>query len=87
MNHISENAQAYACQHDADHHCLTCSDEIIPVRVIRIDQDTGLALVEVSNQVEEIDITLVEDISLGDLLLAHGGVAIGRLEQGSTHGS
>lgn len=87
MNHISENAQAYACQHDADHHCLTCSDEIIPVRVIRIDQDTGLALVEVSNQIEEIDITLVEDISLGDLLLAHGGVAIGRLEQGSTHGS
>lgn len=85
MNTISENAQAYACQRDADHHCLTCSDEIVPVRVIRIDQDTGLALVEVSNQIEEIDITLVEDISLGDLLLAHGGVAIGRQEEESTH--
>jgi hydrogenase maturation factor len=82
MNNISENAQAYACQRDTDHHCLTCSDEMVPVRVIRIDQDTGLALVEVSNQVEEIDITLVEDIALGDLLLAHGGVAIGRLEEG-----
>lgn len=82
MNNISENAQAYACQHGTDHHCLTCSDEMVPVRVIRIDQDTGLALVEVSNQVEEIDITLVEDIALGDLLLAHGGVAIGRLEEG-----
>ncbi len=87
MNNSSENAQAYACQRDTDHHCLTCSDEMVPVRVIHIDQDTGLALVEVSNQVEEIDITLVEDISLGDLLLAHGGVAIGRLEEGSTHGS
>jgi len=82
MNNIRENAQAYACQRDTDHHCLTCSDEMVPVRVIRIDQDTGLALVEVSNQVEEIDITLVEDIALGDLLLAHGGVAIGRLEEG-----
>ena len=81
-HNISENAQAYACQRDTDHHCLTCSDEMVPVRVIRIDQDTGLALVEVSNQVEEIDITLVEDIALGDLLLAHGGVAIGRLEEG-----
>lgn len=87
MNTINENAQAYACQHVADHHCLTCSDEMVTVSVIHIDQDTGLALVEVRNQIEEIDITLVEDISLGDLLLAHGGVAIGRLEQGSTHGS
>ena len=87
MNNISENTQAYACQHDADHHCLTCSDEMVTVSVIRIDQDTGLALVEVSNQIEEIDITLVEDISPGDLLLAHGGVAIGRLEEGKTHGS
>lgn len=87
MNNISQNAQAYACQRDADQHCLTCSDEMIPVRVIRIDQDTGLALVEVGNQVEEIDITLVEDIFLGDLLLAHGGVVIGHLEEGSAHGS
>jgi hydrogenase maturation factor len=87
MNTISENAQAYVCQRDADHHCLTCSDEMVTVSVIRIDQDTGLALVEVGNQVEEIDITLVEDISLGDLLLTHGGVAIGHLEEGSAHGS
>jgi len=87
MNNISENAQAYACQRDADHHCLTCSDEMVTVSVIHIDQDAGLALVEVSNQIEEIDITLVEDISLGDLLLAHGGVAIGRQEEGSTYAS
>ena len=87
MNTISENAQAYTCQRDADHHCLTCSDEMVTVSVIHIDQDTGLALVEVRNQIEEIDITLVEDISLGDLLLAHGRVAIGRLEEGSTYAS
>lgn len=86
MNNANENAQAYACQHDADHHCLTCSDEMITVSVIGIDRDAGLALVEVSNQVEEIDITLVENVSPGDLLLAHGGVAIDRLEEGGTRG-
>jgi hydrogenase maturation factor len=87
MNTISENAQVSVCQRDADHHCLTCSDDIAPVKAIHIDQETGLALVEGGNQGEEIDITLVEDVSLGDLLLVHGGVAIARLEEGSIHAS
>jgi hydrogenase maturation factor len=76
--------QTSACQRDANHHCLTCSDEMVPVRVIHIDQETGLALVEGGNQGEEVDITLVEGIYPGDLLLVHGGVAIARLEEGST---
>lgn len=87
MNTISENAQIFVCQRDADHHCLTCSDEMVPVRVISLDQDAGLALVELSGQREEIDIMLVEDIAVGDLLLVHGGVAIARLEEGSTYAS
>lgn len=87
MNMISENAQTFVCQHDGGQHCLTCSDEMVPVRVIGLDQDAGLALVEVSGQREEIDITLVEDVAVGDLLLVHGGVAIARLEEGSTYAS
>ena len=87
MNTISENAQTFVCQRDANHHCLTCSDEIASVRVIHIDQEKGLALVEGGSQREEIDITLVEDVAVGDLLLAHGGVAIARLEEGSTYAS
>src|SRR5690348_402908 len=31
---------------------------------------------------EEVDITLIEDVVPGDLLLVHGGVAIARLEEG-----
>jgi hydrogenase maturation factor len=76
--------QTSACQCDANHHCLTCSDEMAPVRVIHIDQERGLALVEGDDQEEEVDITLVEDVSPGDLLLVHGGVAIACLEEGST---
>ena len=87
MNTISKNTQIFVCQRDANHYCLTCSDEMAPVKVIRIDLETGFALVEGGNQGEEIDITLVEDVSPGDLLLVHGGVAIARLEEGSTYAS
>jgi hydrogenase maturation factor len=52
---------------------------------MHVDQEAGLAFVEMNNQMEEIDITLIEDVCLGDLLLAHGGVAIARLEEGSTY--
>jgi hydrogenase maturation factor len=34
---------------------------------------------------EEVDITLVEDVAPGDLLLVHGGVAIARLEEGEAN--
>jgi hydrogenase assembly chaperone HypC/HupF len=60
---------------------------MVPVMVIGLDQDAGLALVEVSGQREEIDITLVEDVAVGDLLLVHGGVAIACLEEGNTYAS
>ncbi len=66
-------------------HCLACSDEAILVKVLSVNQATGLALVEVSDQTEEVDITLVEDVAPGDMLLAHGGVAIASFESHSSH--
>jgi len=68
-----------ACTHYEDGHCLTCSDQAIPVKVLHINYETGLALVAVGEETEEIDITLVENVTPGDTLLAHGGVAIERL--------
>jgi hydrogenase assembly chaperone HypC/HupF len=72
-----------ARKQDADGHCVTCSDEALPVRVLRVDAETGLALVEVKNTTEEIDVTLVDDVTPGDVLLVHGGVAIGHLSETS----
>ncbi|HTK10981.1 MAG TPA: hypothetical protein VL485_27660 [Ktedonobacteraceae bacterium] len=73
------------CRLDVEHHCLTCADEAIAVKVVHIDRETGLALVAANDQTEEclsiweeIDITLVEHVVVGDILLAHGGVAIAR---------
>lgn len=71
-----------SCELDADGHCVTCSDEALTARVLRVDQETGIAMVEIVAEnytTEEIDITLVESVDPGDLLLVHGGVAIANL--------
>jgi hydrogenase maturation factor len=70
-----------ACTHYEDGHCLTCSDQAIPVKVLHVNHKTGLAQVAVGDETEEIDITLVENVTPGDTLLAHGGVAIERLDR------
>jgi hypothetical protein len=69
-----------ACSHDPDRHCLTCSDEAVEVIVVDIDTSSGLAHVQVNEQVEEVDISLIEQVTLGDTLLVHGGVAIQKID-------
>jgi hydrogenase maturation factor len=75
-----------SCELDAEGHCITCSDEALPARVLRVDCENGLALVtlEGSEAAEEIDITLVDDIAPGDVVLVHGGVAIAQIERANT---
>jgi hypothetical protein len=73
---IALGQDAPYCIPDAYGHCATCSDEALPATVLSVDADTGLAVVQVHDTTEEIDITLVEDVAPGDVLLVHGGVAI-----------
>ena len=69
-----------SCIVDEQSCCITCSDEALPARVLRVDEGAGLALVSLKDTTEEIDITLVEDICPGDLLLVHGGVALALMD-------
>jgi hydrogenase maturation factor len=71
------------CELDTEGCCITCSDEALEARVLRIDQEAGLALVTIKGTSEEIDITLLEGVAPGDVLLVHGGVAISPLEKSS----
>ncbi len=59
--------------------CITCSDVALPATVLRIDQASGLAMVTIEETTEEIDITLVDTVAPGDVVLVHGGVAIALL--------
>jgi len=72
-----------ACTLDSEGHCITCSDEALHVRVLYVDDENGLAQVTLKGTEEEIDISLVESIMPGDILLVHGGVAIARVDEAS----
>lgn len=68
------------CARDETNPCLTCSDAVETVRVIRLDETSGLALVEWKQDTLEIDVSLLEVVRPGDLLLIHGGVALSLAE-------
>lgn len=70
------------CNVKAAPHCITCSDEALLARVLQIDEQMGLAQVEVENQVTEIDVSLIDRVEVGQTLLVHGGVALERLDGG-----
>ena len=78
---IAEPVVKTTCELNTEGHCITCSDEALPVKIVSINQTTGLALVEVQNVIEEIDITLIDDVAVGDTVLVHGGVAIGHPDE------
>jgi hydrogenase maturation factor len=72
---------AHACQGSRALRCITCSDEALPARVLRVD-GAGLALVALDDATtREIDVTLLEQVAPGDWVLMHGGVALGTLEE------
>lgn len=57
-------------------HCITCSDEALPGLVLSVDNEAGLATVSIHSATREVDITLVDEVVPGDMLLVHGGVAL-----------
>jgi hydrogenase maturation factor len=62
--------------HCEDGHCVTCADEAVSMRVLEL-REPALALCEGG---VEVMTDLVGDVSAGDELLVHAGVAIARLE-------
>ena len=62
-----------------DSHCVTCSDEAAPVRVVRIDETRELALCEdEAGERTTVEIALVSPVAPGDMLLVHAGTALAR---------
>ena len=58
-------------------HCITCSDEGVPMQVERIDDDRGLALCAAEDGSKStVEIALVEPVAPGDTVLVHAGVAL-----------
>jgi hydrogenase maturation factor len=74
--------QGMHCESDHPDHCITCGDEAIPLTVLRVDDERGLALCQdTSGQHTTIEIALVGPVRPGDGLLAHAGTAIAPLSE------
>lgn len=58
--------------------CVVCSDAGIPVRVVSVQGDDALCEDAAGNRAQ-IAVELVAPVREGEILLTHGGVAIGRI--------
>jgi hydrogenase maturation factor len=58
--------------------CITCGDEAVEMRVLRIDRARELALcsAEADGRRSTVEIALVQPVAEGDRLLVHAGTAI-----------
>ena len=64
---------------DSAPRCVTCGDAATTARVVAmIDTTTAQVEVEVDGAIEEVALDLV-DARVGDVVLVHAGIAIGRL--------
>jgi hydrogenase maturation factor len=59
-----------------DDHCITCSDEAQPMRVLSVEPSSLARCVDEHGACSEVMIDLVGEIAAGDVLLVHAGVAI-----------
>jgi hypothetical protein len=66
-----------ACTLDHDG-CVVCSDAGIPVWVVSVEGDDALCEDSAGNWAQ-IAVELVAPVQVGEVLLTHGGVAIGRV--------
>ena len=63
------------------HHCVTCGDDGVPMTVVRVDAERGLALCEQANGTRAtVEIALIDGVETHDILLVHAGTALTRLE-------
>jgi hydrogenase maturation factor len=61
-------------------HCITCGDDGVPMTVVKVDADRGLALcVDEHGARSSVETALVEPLAPGDRLLVHAGTAIASL--------
>lgn len=58
--------------------CVVCSDAGIPLRVVALAGDDALCE-DAAGQQTSIAVELVAPVRVGEVLLTHGGVAIGRV--------
>ncbi|MBV9196550.1 MAG: HypC/HybG/HupF family hydrogenase formation chaperone [Solirubrobacterales bacterium] len=61
-------------------HCITCGDDGVPMTVVAVDPERGLALCgDGDGERHSVETALVDPVAAGDRLLVHAGTAIAAL--------
>ena len=80
LNPEVQDARAAAERCDREGHCVTCSDEGVPMRVLA-PAGEGLALcADAEGRACEVLTGLVGPVGVGELLLVHAATALTRLQ-------
>lgn len=61
-----------------DEVCVTCADQLTPVRLDWVSEDGAVARGVEGGEAREISVELVDAVRPGDVVLVHGGVALQR---------
>jgi hydrogenase maturation factor len=70
------------CEHEVG--CITCGDTALPLEVLRVDEERGLALcADERGRRETVEVALVDGVRPGERLLVHAGAALQKLEAGA----
>jgi hydrogenase maturation factor len=65
-------------------HCITCGDDGVPMEVVRLDEQRGLALCAGDDgRRSAVETALIDAVAAGDVLLVHAGTAIARVRRGA----
>ena len=63
-----------------DTHCITCSDEAVPMRVLTCDGALATCVADDGSE-SEVMTELVGLVAAGEFLLVHAGAALARTER------
>ena len=66
---------------DTDGHCITCSDEGVPMRVLGCGADGVASCVDDSGRWSLVLTDLLDPVAPGDGVLVHAGVALVLLDE------
>jgi hydrogenase maturation factor len=59
--------------------CITCGDAAVEATVVAVNDQT--ATVEVNGHREQVGTEFVDEVTAGDVLLCHAGIALERIER------
>jgi hydrogenase assembly chaperone HypC/HupF len=62
-------------------HCVTCSDEGIPMRIVAVAADGLARCIDDDGTASDVMTDLVEPVQPGDAVLVHAGVALTRVTE------